>query len=370
MQVRLLSCRDEILQVSEDWARLAGSVPYRSPGWLSPWWEQFGPGHELFVLAVETAGSEPLGLAPWYVTPCHSLGRVVRFLGSGQACSDYLCILARPGCEQAVATAVAKCLLNGAAVAGKGSQANWDLLELSSIWPGDPTMSELVRQMSEGGCTAHRRPAASCWRIALPTTWEEYLATLSKPNRRRMRWAQKRLQAADCRRHVAETAEEFQRGWKTLVELHQQRRSSLGDPGCFACPRFEQFLYTAAEQFHGDGRVRLSWIEIDQAPVAAMICFVGNGVTYAYQTGIAADSLHENPGWLIQSAAIREAIDAGHHSFDLLRGDEPYKGHLGAEPRPTIELRIVPNRLVPQLRHTAWLAAKTIKATLGGVKIW
>src|SRR5262249_48782604 len=83
--------------------------------------------------------------------------------------------------------------------------------------------------------------------------------------------------------------------------------------------------------------------------------------TYEYQVGIDPESLAEYPGWLVNSAAIRHAIENKRKGFDLLRGDEPYKSHLGAEPRACKELRIVPNRLRSQLWHKAWRTGNTMK---------
>jgi CelD/BcsL family acetyltransferase involved in cellulose biosynthesis len=242
--------------------------------------------------------------------------------------------------------------------------ARWDLIELANVAPHDDCRLAMQQRLSQAGYTVHERAAMSCWRIALPPAWEAYVSSLSKPNRRRVRACQKRLQEPDAVRHVAKTPEQLQAGWHVLVDLHQQRRQSLGEAGCFASGEFERFLLSAAEQFLAEGNLRLSWIELAGSPAACVIAFRGGDVTYAYQMGISTRHMDENPGWLAHSAAIADALVEGCSAYDLLRGDEPYKGHLKAEPHAMLDLRIVPRRLAPQLRHTAWLTGLALKGAL------
>ena len=112
------------------------------------------------------------------------------------------------------------------------------------------------------------------------------------------------------------------------------------------------------------GTLRLSWVEIGGRPAACSISICEGGVYYVYQTGMATELLEESPGWLMQSAAIHAAIELGCRTYDLLRGNEPYKGHLGAEPLATVDLRIVSRRLAPQLRHTAWVTGNLVKSAI------
>ena len=63
----------------------------------------------------------------------------------------------------------------------------WDLLELGAVDAEDATVAALVRPLSASGCTVHRRPGMSCWRIELAGDWDDYLATLGKHMRRNLR---------------------------------------------------------------------------------------------------------------------------------------------------------------------------------------
>ncbi len=107
---------DELAALRSDWNRLSDGVPFRRHEWLATWWHHFGPTssfacrRELYVLCVfDGRTSESLvALAPWYIERSRTLGRVIRFLGSGIVCSDYLSVLCHSGFQQAAADALSE----------------------------------------------------------------------------------------------------------------------------------------------------------------------------------------------------------------------------------------------------------------------
>ena len=146
-----------------------------------------------------------------------------------------------------------------------------------------------------------------------------------------------------------------------LVDMHQRRRQSLGQPGCFASPRFTAFIRGVLPDLMRQGRLQFYWLELDGRPVALEYHLTGGGVLYEYQTGVDPEVLEFQPGKLLNLAAIRRAIEQGYRAVDFLRGDEPYKAHFRAAPRPILEVRIVPNRTSARLRHNLWLAGSRLK---------
>ena len=356
---------DALARYIEAWNQLACGVPFRRWEWLGAWWEQFGADHELYVLAVFDPARNLIGLAPWYQEQSLTHGRVVRWLGSGDACSDYLTLLAAPEHRSVVAQAISDWLIRADSDETEGD--SWDLLKLEAVETSDRAVTELAACLSESGHAVHTRPGPNCWRVPLGGSWEEYLSTLSKPNRRKVRWADKQLQNSE---HFAvrqvNGLEELEPAWRAFVDLHQRRRQSIGQPGCFSCERFGRFLRSATERLLPSGRARLLSIEKDGRTLAAELHLCDAENTYAYQVGISPDDLAENPGWLVNTASLRCAHAAGQVGFDLLRGDEPYKPHLGAEPRSTTDIRIVSRRVRSQLRSSAWLAGDALRGWIKG----
>ncbi|HTN75738.1 MAG TPA: GNAT family N-acetyltransferase, partial [Pirellulaceae bacterium] len=235
-------------------------------------------------------------------------------------------------------------------------------LHLNGFVADDPAITQLAEKLTELGLTAHERPGMNCWRIALPTEWEAYIESLSKSHRKQVRRVDRRLvDSGEAVLHCVEQPAELDAALAILIDLHQRRRYSLGEPGCFADARFEGFLRTASRRLLALGMLRLYWVELAGKPVAAEFQVAGGGVTYAYQAGVDPDALDEEPGRIINIATLKRAIEEGQQGFDFLRGDEPYKAHWRAEPRVCGDLRIVPRKTAAQLRHGMWLAGDAMK---------
>lgn len=362
MHVTLLSRYEDLVARAEGWNALARGRPFLRWEWLGTWWRHYGRSGRLFVPAVEDDSGNLLGLAPWWLENRPAQGRVVRFLGSGEVCSDYLTLLTQEGHEAAVADAIADWLHSA-----RAPEHRWDLLELDGCVNDDPAVWRLIERLAGQGNTLHRRDGPHCWRIPLPTTWEEFQGWQSSTHRRQVRRALER--AEDSGRSVlrmARTPEEFEQGWNILVDLHQRRRTSLGQAGCFASRRFHDFLYEASRLFLAAGGLRLSWLEYDGQPIAAEQLLTGDDVIFMYQAGVEPERLEAEPGRMIAAVLIKSAITEGFAAWDFLRGDEPYKSQWRAKPRRLVEWRVVPQRPLPQLRHSAWLAGGAMKNWLRG----
>jgi len=364
---------DQLAPLAADWDRLARGVPFRSWAWASHWWRHYGqdPGKprsktSLFTLGVLDRAGRAIGIAPWYVERSAAGGRVVRFLATGEVCSDYLSVLSEPGMEDRVAIALADWLSEthlAPAEAPAGTDQNrWDLLELTGVDGEDAAVRRLADQLEARGNTVHRRAGPNCWRLELSATWEEYLARLSKHHRKKIRRSVRDLLASGrVTVHSVARVEDLARAQDVLIDLHQRRWRSLGEPGCFTSSRFTDFHRNVMPDLLLAGQLHLDWLALDGRPVAAEYRLAGQGVVYAYQAGIDPDSLEHSPGRLSQIAFLRRAIEEGYRAVDFLRGDEPYKAHWRAQPRPSLEIRVVPARAAAKLRHGVWLAGAGVK---------
>jgi CelD/BcsL family acetyltransferase involved in cellulose biosynthesis len=134
----------------------------------------------------------------------------------------------------------------------------------------------------------------------------------------------------------------------------------LGQPGCFASPSWAAFHWDVAQQLLAESRLRLSWLEMDGVPVAAEYHLAGASTTFAYQGGVAPERLADEPGRLSTIRAIQHAIGEGHATFDLLRGDEPYKAHWRAAPQPAWRLLATAPRAWSKLRHQTWSSVRRV----------
>lgn len=347
---------------AERWDELARGVPFRSYAWLSTWWEYYGGSStaqawpRLFIVAVCDDDGAPFAFAPWMLTHTLRSGRVLSMLGTGEVFSDYLSLPAQSGRELEAADQLAQWLC------GPGEK-QWDIIDLTGVDLEDHTTNLLVAALEDRGRSAHRRQGLATWRLMLPTGWEEYLERLSKNHRKKIRRLERGL--LDVGQTVvrqAERADELPAAFQKFVDLHQRRWQSLGQPGCFASPRFAGFLSAVTPRLFAGGQLRLLWLEHHGRPIAADYMLAGNDVLYSYQGGIDPQCLDLQPGRLGLIAALRSAIDDGYRCYDFLRGNEPYKAAYGAEPRPTAAIRVVSPRIAARLRNHAWQASQDAKA--------
>jgi CelD/BcsL family acetyltransferase involved in cellulose biosynthesis len=136
-----------------------------------------------------------------------------------------------------------------------------------------------------------------------------------------------------------------------LIDLHQRRRQSLDEPGCFASPPWANFHREVALELLNAGQLRLSILELDGRPVAAEYHLASADATYAYQGGIDPERCEDEPGQLSLILCIERALAQRHQRFELLRGDEPYKPHWRAEPTSTSDVEIVSPRTLSRWRN-------------------
>jgi len=373
MQVVCLKTLEELARYADDWDRLSGGVPFRSWTWLSTWWRHYAPDDRrrrprmrLHVPCVFDEADKLIGLAPWYRDCSASHGRVLRMLGTAEVYSDYLSVLCEPALEEPVTQALADLLTEDACGSSRDAQ-RWDLLELTGIDAEDRAVGRLVEGLAARGCAVHRRFGLSCWRVELPTSWDDYLAMVSKNRRRHIRRLERDyLESGRAVLRVVKRTEELPTALDLLIDLHQRRRRGLGEPGCFASARFTAFNREVLPALFCTGQLQFYWLELDGKPVTAEYLLTGDGVLYAYQAGIDPESLEHEPGKLINLMMLRWAIEQGYRAFDFLRGDEPYKANFYATPRPSLELRVVPQRTSARLRHGLWLAGSGVKRWIKG----
>ncbi len=315
------------------------------------------------VLGVLDNSGQLAGIAPWYLKHSAAKGWVVRWLGSGEVCSDYASILCMPEDDDRVTEAIADYLTGSNSASGANHY--WDLLEIDGVDAEDTNVTRLLRQLDERGCSQHENSSVHTWRLTLPKTWEEYLGMVSKGHREKIRKADRNLfQTGRAVLRTVESCEQLDPAMDVLIDLHQKRRQMLGEPGCFASPRFMAFHREVARRLLLAGQLQLQLLELDGRTVAAEYQLASQGVTYKYQSGIDPQSLACKPGHLITVAIIKRAIEQGGRAVDFLRGDEPYKANFRAVARPLLALRIVPNRTMSQLRNNLWLAGRSVKRWL------
>lgn len=369
MRFAFLTSADELARHAQQWDRLSGEVPFRTWTWLMGWWRHYGPPAgggapqpALFVPCVLDEMEKLVAALPCYCVGCRSHGAVLRLLGSGEVCSDYVGLLCDPHRVEPATEILADWLTRPGR---HGGAPRWDALEFDSLDARDAPTRRLVEQLSARGCGVDRRPAPRCWTVPLPARWEEYLTRLSKSHRKQVRRLERDLFKTG--RAVLRTVRQvgqIRQAMEQLVDLHQRRRGALGQIGAFTSPRFSAFHGDVVAPLLREGRLQLHSLDLDGRPAAADYHLSGAGMVYVYQGGMAPELASASPGTLMTIATLRRAIEQGYRAFDFLRGDEPYKAHWRAEPHACDNVRVVANGTGARLRHRVWLAGRNLRSWL------
>jgi CelD/BcsL family acetyltransferase involved in cellulose biosynthesis len=153
---------------------------------------------------------------------------------------------------------------------------------------------------------------ATCLKITLPMTFEEYLKCLSKSLRTDIR---RGFENADLR---IERSDE----WEVFFALHRLRWKQKRLPGAFL-KKHEQLHRRFAELSPNEAELLV--LRHQGTPIGAIYLMHSPTATYFYQSGMDPDASKLSPGTLLVAEAIHRAIADGKTTFDFCRGDEPYK---------------------------------------------
>lgn len=365
VKTRVMTSLKEFSECRQAWNSLMADRVFHSWEWMYSWWENYCDTGQLAVVIVEDQLGGWAGIAPWFKTSSASRGNVVRSLGSGAACSDYVSFVSKPGFEAIVAKALVEQMF------GHNQHelfSDVDLFEFEGHQEDDPLMQRLLESVPNdlAGCLTEEIGGA--WRTELPATWEEFEGSLRKSFRRKTRKARKRLDSGEFDTKVYLLPEEIENNWSVFVDLHQRRRNSLGQPGCFADERFERFLKAASVRLAASARAQLNVVYHQGPPLTCNLEFTSGDSNYMYQTGMDPDKLKLEPGHINFTWAIGESINQQYRYFDFLRGDERYKQFWNSQRVNLCRTRFVTNRFSSNLRFSIVSAGKQMRSLAQNVK--
>ena len=174
--------------------------------------------------------------------------------------------------------------------------------------------------------------------LALPGSWDDYLAALPAKLRHEIRRKERRLAAeAGPLEVVVATPETVEDLLDSFIALH---RTSEGPKGVFMQPGMEIFFRRLGEVFVASGIFQLAFVVAGGRRMAGTIAFRFGDTTYLYNSAFDRSLEHWSPGMVLVGEDIRLAIEAGCTGFDMLKGDYAYKYRFGATARAVRRIAI------------------------------
>ena len=186
-----------------------------------------------------------------------------------------------------------------------------------------------------------RQPDGHAWSIALPSSFDEYLAGLSRSSRHRLRRLSRAIAEQGGRWTEVSNQEELSRALPIVEALHQARRRSLGQRGRFESRHFARF---GREPWRGNCSTTATSDCCSSRSTGARRRSISpcapRGTRSATRPASIRRSRDLRVGQVVLAEMIARAIDRGDRILDLGRGDEEYKAHWRAVPVPLESVQI------------------------------
>jgi CelD/BcsL family acetyltransferase involved in cellulose biosynthesis len=311
------------------WNRLHASSRLRSPflsfTWQEAWTRAFVSERRLEVRTVKDADGSLVAVLPLY-----EVASGVMELVGGADVSDYLDLLSVADREEAAWAAL---------LSSRGDDR--DAWVLHAVPAASPTLTVAPALAAAAGLDAAVSVEERCPVLALPESWDAYLARLPGKHRHELQRKVRRLEREAPDAHVSSAAEpaDVERRFDDFLHLH--RRSRAGKAR-FMDERMETFFRRVVMAFSAEDGVRLWLLDTPTGPMAAFVCLEWDGTVGLYNSGFDPDRAALAPGIVLLSHVIRDAIARGKRRFDFLRGEERYKYEFGPVPEDVCALRVEP----------------------------
>lgn len=292
------------------------------PGWLQVSWQVFGSGAELY-LGVVRQREKIIGIAPLLVKE-----ETASIIGSADVC-DYLDFIVAPGMGRDFFSVLLDNL----------RQKGINHLDLRRLRPDSTVLTDLVDIAKERRYDIRYQLVDVSLELELPSTWDEYLATLTGKQRREVKRKLRRLwEAGNVDYHIVEDSAAVHDAMDTFLKLFSESRE---DKATFMTAQMESFFRSLADTMAEAGLLRLGILELDTLPTAIVMCFDYNDCVYLYNSGYNPRYSALSVGLLCKVLCIKDSIQRGRKRFDFLKGGEPYKYHLGGREIPLYSCHII-----------------------------
>jgi CelD/BcsL family acetyltransferase involved in cellulose biosynthesis len=306
-------------------ARARLRAPFLGWTWQSGWVRAFAGSSrlELWQVADDDGGLVAL-LSLVAVDPGTS-----RLVG-GADVSDYLDLLCVAGREEEAWSAL---------LGARGASAPaW---ELHAVPAASPSVTALPGLAAAAGLAVDVAVEERCPILALPPSWDAYLAGLTGKQRHELTRKMRRLEreAPDARVTRVAAPDAIARRLDDFLALH--RRSRAGKAR-FMDGRMEDFFRAAVTALAAEQGAALWLLDTDAGPIASFVTLEWEGTVGLYNSGFHPERAALSPGLVLLAHVVRDAVERGRRRFDFLRGEERYKYDFGPTPEDVCAVTIRP----------------------------
>ena len=302
-------------EVEKEWDDVFNSFSYnrifQSPKVKKIWWKYFGKDN-LYKILVITYSNNKL------ISPLKVQGKTCSFIGSTDL-FDYQDLIYSN--YQDIDLGLEK-LVNFIS-----NDLSVEKLIFNSIPDNSPTIKKMSKYLEQNNWQVDLTEEDVSPRISLPSTFDEYLSSLSKKNRHEIR---RKLRRLDKIKDVEEYEfSKYQDIKDNLDDFFKLLRMSSDEKKEFMNLSRENFFRDLSLELSFQNQTRLRFLDIENKRVATSLSFVTKGTKYLYNSGYDPEYRDLSVGVLNHIFAIKNSISEKNKVFDFMRGDEVYKYRLG-----------------------------------------
>ncbi len=349
MHVDRIERYGDFVALREQWEAVYDADPdaqhFLSWRWMSTWLESKesdGRNTGGWIILVARPSAEAttcLAFLPLRLRPDEPSG-VPRLTMAGRRYADYSGLICRPEAHSEAIPALAE----------YGRRLPWRRWQLENLrcsphvlrlitarFPPEAFNVVETKNFNEGEETDN----SICPYVELPATWDEYLANrLSANARQKLRRLLRTVEGSSDLSITHATAATIERDITILLQLWKNRwHHRNGD-------KLNSILQINATVLHRNfqnGSVYLPVMWQGRRPIGALASYIDDRKkTMLFNIAGRDDRVGQpSPGLVLHAHSIRHAIAAGIHTYDFLRGNEPYKYSFGARDRLVRSFRIV-----------------------------
>jgi CelD/BcsL family acetyltransferase involved in cellulose biosynthesis len=345
---RVVTSLDDLQSFRTEWEQLERTCfrpnVFQSWNWTIHWLRLYlGNNGLLCIIAYDK--DIPVAIAPLWVERVRFGGmftmRVLQFIGSKEICADYLDFLIAPRRAPEQTKRIWDHLFGPL-------RKEWDVFQYHDVPGQSPSLSVISELTNRDERCVHTdiETFTVCPYIELPDSQEEFIAGLNSKQRKNLKTAELSMRKlGEVTLTRCSDTDQVDATLNELIELHQSWWRERGERGSFASDRFREFHRQITRLALEDGTLGLSTLRLDNETIGICYGFVYEGTAFGYIHSVTkVGSTNIGVGRVLMARCIEQAIEAGCHEFDLLRGAEQYKYYWTDKDRRNLSLTLYNRR--------------------------
>jgi CelD/BcsL family acetyltransferase involved in cellulose biosynthesis len=317
--------QESIDSITELWHdstnRLNWNCLFVLPGWLKAWLQAFGNDRKPYLCSIRSRG-ELVGIAPLMVE-----GQTARLMGDTDVC-DFQDVVVVPGREKAFFDTLFDHL----------KKQGIRQLDLEAVRADSTLYRHLAPADTDQQYAVDSQLVDATMVLDLPASWDAYLLQLTGKQRHEVRRKFRRLEeAGQMEIHTVNDAADISSAMDTFLTLFKKNRT---EKARFMTDQMASFFHALAIELAEARIIKLFFLMLDDAVVAAVMCFDHDETFHLYNNGYDERYHSLSVGLLSKLFTLRESIQLGKKRYDFLKGTEVYKHRLGGKRIPLYRCRV------------------------------